>query len=96
MRVPVSWGPFSGNFFVPNRNPQRNDFLDSVHTYVDPSVPTIPAGDFNSVFDHAVDRRGSCVYNDSRESSVALVRRFRNCCCVDAWRHLFPSRPGST
>ena len=42
--------------YAPNRNPQRNDFLDSIHTYVDPSVPTILAGDFNSIFDRAVDR----------------------------------------
>ena len=84
------------SLYAPNRNPQRNDFLDSVLTYVDPSVPTILAGDFNSVFDRAVDRRGSCVDNDSRESSVALARLFRNCCCVDVWRHLFPSQRGFT
>ena len=82
--------------YAPNRNPQRNDFQDSVHTYVDPSVSTILAGDFNSVFDRAIERQGSCVDNDSRESSLALVRLFTNCCCVDAWRHLFPSRPGFT
>ena len=61
---------------------------------MDPSVPTILAGDFNSVFDRAVGRRGSCVDNDSRESSVALARLFTNRCCVDACRHLFPVRPG--
>ena len=82
--------------YAPNRNPQRNDFLDSVHTYVDPSVSTILAGDFNLVFDHAIDHQGSCVDNDSRESSLALVRPFTHCCCVDAWRHLFPSHPGFT
>ena len=49
------------SLYAPNRNPQRNDFLDSVQTYVDPSVPTILAGDLNSVFDRAVDHRGSCV-----------------------------------
>ena len=78
------------SLYAPNRNPQRNDFLDSVHTYVDPTVPTIFAGDFNSVFARAVDRRGSCVDNDSRESSVTLAKVFTNCCCVDVWRHLFP------
>ena len=79
-----------------NRNPQRHYFLDSVYTYVDPGVPTILAGDFNSVFDRAVDHRGSCVDNDSRESSVTLAKLFTNCCCVDVWRHLFHSRPGFT
>ena len=72
MRVPASWSPLSGNFFVcPESEPQRNDFLDSAQTYVDPSVPTILEGDFNLVFDRAVDRRGSCVDNDSRESCLS-------------------------
>ena len=62
------------SLYAPNRNPQRNAFLDSAHTYVDPSVPTILAGDFNSVFDRAVDRRGSFVDDNPRESSVALAR----------------------
>ena len=84
------------SLYDPNRNPQRNDFLDILHTYVDPSAPTILAGDFNSGFDRAVDRGGSCVDIDSRERLVALARLFTNCCCVDVWRHLFPSRPGFT
>mgnify|MGYP002259937745 CR=1 FL=1 len=82
--------------YAPNQNPQRNDFLDSVYTYVDPSVSRILAGDFNLVFDRAIDRQGSCVDNASHESSLALVKLFTNCCCVDAWHHLFPSRPGFT
>ena len=59
------------SLYALNRNPQRIDFLDSAQTYVDPSVPTILAGDFNSVFDRAVDRRGSSVDNDSRESCLS-------------------------
>ena len=63
---------------------------------MDPSDSSILASDFNLVFDRAIDRQGSCFDNDSRESSVALVRPFTHCCCVDAWRHLFPSQPGFT
>ena len=84
------------SLYAPNRNPQRNAFLHSAHTYVDPSVPKILAGDFNSVFDRAVDRRGSCVDDNPRESSVALARLFTNCCCVDVWGYLFQSQPGFT
>ena len=65
-------------------------------TYEDPSVPTILAGDFNSVLDCTVYHWGSCVDDDSCESSEALARLFTNCCCVEVWCHLFPSRPGFT
>ena len=34
--------------------------------------------------------------NDSRESSVTSTKLFANCCCVNVWRHLFPSRSGFT
>ena len=53
-------------------------------------------GDIKLICDHAVDCQGSCVDHDSNESSMALARLFTNCCCVDVWRHLFPSRPGFT
>ena len=33
--------------YAPNRNPDRNDFFDSVSSKMDVSVPTILCGDFN-------------------------------------------------
>lgn len=82
--------------YAPNRNPARDQFFDDVETNIDPSVPTILAGDFNTVFDRSLDRVGSCVADTSRESSVVLARLFESSCCVDIWRYLHPSSSGFT
>ena len=39
--------------YAPNRNPDRNDFFDSVTSKLDVSVPTILCGDFNCVLDRS-------------------------------------------
>ena len=44
--------------YARNSNPQRNQ-----------SVVTVLAGDFNTVFDRSLDRRGSDPFDVSRESS---------------------------
>ncbi|PFX27102.1 Transposon TX1 uncharacterized 149 kDa protein [Stylophora pistillata] len=72
--------------YAPNRNPARDDFFDSLHTKIDPSIPTILAGDFNAVFDRSLDRRGSNPASTSRESSSALSHLFQSCCVTDIWR----------
>ena len=77
--------------YAPNRNPARDHFFDDVATNIVPSIPSLPVGDFNSVFDRAVDRCDSCVSDTSRESSVALARLFESSCCIDVWRYLHPS-----
>ena len=87
---------FSGKVFrvcclyAPNRNPGRDQFYESVSDMVDPSVPTFLVGDFNSVFDRSLDRRGSSPLDSSRESSVRLRALFDTCCVVDIWRYLHP------
>ena len=82
--------------YAPNRNPDRETFLDDISRRVDPTVPTVLAGDFNSVFDRSVDCRGSVVADASRESSVALTRLFRDPCCLDIWCCLHLSARGFT
>ena len=42
--------------YAPKRNPDRNDFFDSVSSKLDVSVPTILCGDFNCVLDRSVGR----------------------------------------
>ena len=82
--------------YAPNYVPERDNFLSDVASRVDPSVPTVIVGDFNTVFDRAIDRMGSVVGDVSRESSVALGRLFSDVCCIDIWRYLHPSSSGFT
>ena len=79
------------SLYAPNRNPARDQFFDFVSSSVDPSVPTLLCGDFNVVFDRALDRVGSSSSDSSRESTAALVRLFDSCCVIDTWRYLHPS-----
>ena len=58
--------------YAPNRNPDRDQFLENVSHGIDPSVPTLLVGDFNTVFDRLKDRRGSDPLDSSRESSLHL------------------------
>ena len=74
--------------YPPNRNPARDQFFDDLIPTIDPSVPTILAGDFNAVFDRLLDRVGRSPDDTSRESSVALRRLFDSCCVEDVWRYL--------
>ena len=82
--------------YCPNRNPARDQFLDDLYTRLDPSIPTILAGDFNTVFDRSLDRAGSDPSDSSQESSSSLSNLFDSCCIIDIWRYLHPSSPGFT
>ena len=77
--------------YAPNRNPARDTFLDQLDALVDPAIPTVLCGDFNTVFDRSVDRAGSAVDDVSRESMLALTRLFDSCCVVDIWCCLHPT-----
>lgn len=81
---------------APNRNPARDQFLELVPSWVDPAVPTVVCGDFNTVFDRSLDRTGSVASDTSRESSSTLSWLFDECCVVDAWRYPHPSSSGYT
>ena len=84
--------------YVPNRNPARDHFLDDLQAKIDLSVPSLLCGDFNTVFDRALDRRGSDPSDSSRESTCpsALRGLFDACCVVDIFKYLHPSTPGFT
>ena len=47
------------SLYAPNRKPARNEFLGRIADELDPTVPTLLCGNFNTVFDRSVDRRGS-------------------------------------
>lgn len=74
----------------PNRNPAQDQFFEDISPRIDPSVPTVLAGDFNTVFDRSLDRYGSDPADSSRESSVRLSGLFDACCVVNIWRDLHP------
>ena len=76
--------------YAPNRNPDRDQFLEDLPDRIDPSVPTLVVGDFNTVFDRVKDRRGSDPLDSSRESSACLVAFFDACCIINIWRYLYP------
>ena len=84
------------SLYVPNRNPARDSFLRDLQVKIDFSVPSMLCGDFNTVFDRALDRRGSDPSDTSRESSSALRGLFDACSVVDIFRYLHPSTPGYT
>ena len=84
------------SLYAPNRNPARDQFLDLVPSWVDPTVPTVVCGDFNTVWDRSLDRAGSATADTSRESSDTLSWLFDECCVVDIWRYLHPSSSGYT
>ena len=77
--------------YAPNRNPERDCFFIDVAALIDPAVPTLLCGDFNTVFDRAADRRGSCTFDTLRESTANLVSLFSECSVVDVWRSLHPT-----
>ena len=82
--------------YAPNRNPARDQFLDGIHPKVDPSIPTLLCGDFNTVFDRSLDRHGSVPSDSSRESTTSLRGLFDACCVLDIYRYLHPISPGFT
>ena len=83
-------------FYAPNRNPARNDFFEDVADRLDPTVPTIVCGDFNTVIDRALDRAGSDAADTLRESTVALSHLFDSVCVTDIWRYLHPDASAFT
>ena len=82
--------------YGPNRNPARDQFLDDLHSRIYPSIPTVLAGDFNTVFHPANDRLGSDPADSSRESSSSLRDLFEACCATDIWRYTYLSSSSFT
>ena len=64
--------------YAPNRNPDRDDFLASCASSIDPAIPTVICGDFNAVFNRSLDRRGSNIFYTTRESCSTLASFFND------------------
>lgn len=82
----VSQRPWCNVATAPNSKPQRNHFLDDVSVSIDPSVPTVLSGDFNTVFNRSLSRRESDPFDVPRESFCALNRLLNACSSI--WRYL--------
>ena len=54
------------------------------------------AGDFNTVFDRSLDRRGSESFDVFRESSCALNLLLNACSSIDIWIYLHPTSSSYT
>ena len=82
--------------YAPNCNPERDLFFEDASDMVDPCVPTLLVGDFNTVFDWLKDCRGSDPLDSRHESSARLRALFHACCVVDIWRYLHPDSSNFT
>ena len=80
------------SLYAPNRNPARNALLHdlSASPSLASEVPVIVMGDFNSVLDRSVDRRGSDTISTHSESSAAIRTLMDSLHCLDGWRYLHP------
>lgn len=84
------------SLYAPNRNPDLDELLVDCAKLVDPSIPTLLCGDFNTVFDRLEDCCGSCPLDDSRKSTPLSTSLFSECCVADIWHLLHPSQPSFT
>ena len=80
--------------YAPNGVRERGGFFRSVCDRADPAVPSFLCGDFNAVFDEAVDRRGAAT--PLAASSLDLRDLFDQFGVEDIWRAMHPSVPGLT
>jgi len=78
------------SLYAPNRNPARDGFLKRVTLSPSISGPVVVAGDFNSVIDRTLDRRGSSPDSSYYESSDTIRALMTSLELVDGWRSLHP------
>ena len=80
------------NIYGPNRRQLGEDFFTSILPQIDPSLPTFLCGDFNTVVDPHIDRRGcnpSSYWAYNWPQSLSLLTSQLD--LVDAWRRSHPT-----
>ena len=83
------------SLYAPNLRSDRLSFFPSLFPFLDPGVPTLLCGDFNSVMDPGHDRwnAGGQSVTDTPE---VLASFFRDLSCVDVWRSCHPAQQAYT
>ena len=84
------------SLYVPNRNPDRDEFFQFVLDTVDLTIPTVICGDFIAVFSWPLDRCGPVSQNPAPDNSGSLQSLFNDCCIMDIWRYLHPNMAAFT
>jgi hypothetical protein len=80
------------NIYGPNRRQLGEDFFTSILPQIDPSLPTFLCGDFNTVVDPHINRRGcnpSSYWAYNWPQSLSLLTSQLD--LVDAWRRSHPT-----
>ena len=83
------------SLYAPNLRSDRLLFFPSLLPSLDPGVPTLLCGDFNSVMDPCRDRRNAGAVSVT-DTPDALVSLFRDISCVDVWRSCHPTKQAFT
>ena len=83
---------FVTTVYAPNRNPELNKFLGKLKDLIDPCLDNLVLGDFNTVFDQAIDRRSSSTVLPRYDSSDLLLSIFERSRLIDIWRYLHPTQ----
>ena len=79
------------SLYAPNRRSDRISFFSSLTPFLDPGVPTLLCGDFNSVINPSLDRFNA-VPNSQTDSPDQLLALFNDVSFVDVWRSYHPSQ----
>ena len=74
------------SIYATNCNPDCDTFFVRCIDSIDLPIRTILCGDFNNVLDRVLDRRRSCPFDVSCESSALLSAMLLDYCVVDIWR----------
>lgn len=83
------------SLYAPNLRSDRLSFFPSLLPLLDPGVPTLLSGDFNSVMDPGRDRRSTADHSVT-DTPEALVSLFGDLSCIDVWRSCHPTQQAFT
>ena len=85
------------NVYGPNTAREGALFFESLYPVLDPDLPSIVCGDFNTVVDPHLDRRGCNISSPWTYNWSSTLTTFMSTFSLfDAWRRLHPNAEGYT